>query len=465
MYTSIDHTDDLNFEMTLHDGITAAKCGQHNLAQSLLRQAILLNGSDARPYVWLSSTTEDLGERREYLEQAVAVDPTNVAARRGLALLLGKIDVRALVPEGATVKPSHPEQVEEAQAESFVCPKCGGQVSFDLQSNHVACKYCGYQQETEDTLTSAQAEQPLDFVLPTTLGHHWADAQQRVSCTSCGAVGLLPPGQKTTQCPYCGSNQMVESANSDELIDPLGIAVMKFDPAKVQQIVKKWLGRGLFAPDDLVVAAKLLFLRPAYYSCWAFGGNLELHWKCEVNEGTSKNPHWVPRNGIESSFFDDVLVSGVSALTQAELKSIEPFKMKEIVEFKPDYLAGWLTMVYDRSVSDASLLAREKVSKRMRGELGARVEIGREKRNLAMSAGDWIGMTYKHLLLPVWIGTYHYRGKEFHLLVNGQTGKIGGRKPRDTVKVVLSTIFVGASIFLLAWVLMWFAIRYGIAFR
>jgi DNA-directed RNA polymerase subunit RPC12/RpoP len=465
MYSLLDSTDDKNFELILRDGITAAKCGRYTLAQSLLRQAILLNGSDARPYIWLSSTTEDLGERREYLELAVAADPTNVAARRGLAMLMGKIDQRALIPEGATGKPFHTEQVDEVQAESFACPKCGGLVSFDLQTSQVTCKYCGYQGRTEDKLISDQEEKPLDFVLPTTLGHRWADAQQRVSCTSCGAVGLLPPGQKTTQCPYCGSNQMIASSNSDELIDPQGIALMKFDPAKIQHIVKKWLGRGFFAPDDLVVAVQRLFLRPAYYSCWAFSGNMEMQWKCEVNEGTSKNPHWLPRSGIESSFFDNVLVSGVSALTQAELKSIEPFNMKEILEFKPDYLAGWLTMVYDRSVSNASLLAREKVTKKMRGELGTRVEIGREKRNLTMSAGDWIGMTYKHLLLPVWIGTYRYRGKEFHLLVNGQTGKVGGRKPRDTVKVVLSTIAVATSIFLLAWVLIWFAIRYGIAFR
>jgi len=464
MATLIDHTNYNDFEMILRDGISAAKDGQHSLAQSLLHQAILLNGRDARPYIWLSSTTEDVEERRQYLEQAVAVEPANVAARRGLAVLTGKIDQRVLIPEGATVDFSHPGRVEEATAESFVCPKCGGQVAFILQSGRITCKYCGYEQDTQDRPISAQEERPLDFVIPTTLGHHWAEAQQRVSCASCGAVGLLPPGQKTTQCPYCGSNQMVESENSGELLEPQGIALMKFDGGKVQQTVKNWLGRGLFAPDDLVNSAQRLFLRPAYYSCWDFSGNLEVNWKCEVNEGSSKNPNWVPRNGMESSFFNDVLVSGVSALTPAELKSIEPFKMKEILEFKLDYLAGWPTMVYDRSVSDASLLAREKVTKKMRGDLGQRVEIGREKRNLTMSPGNWIGMTYKHLLLPVWIGTYRYRGKEYHLLVNGQTGKIGGGKPRDTVKVFLSTIFVVVFIFLLAWVLIWFAVRTGSAF-
>jgi len=156
MATLIDHTDYNDFEMILRDGISAAKDGQHTLAQSLLRQAILLNGRDARPYIWLSSTTEDAEERRQYLEQAVAVEPANVAARRGLAVLTGKIDLRVLIPEGASVEFSHPGLVEEANAESFVCPKCGGQVAFILQSGRITCKYCGYEQETQDKPISAQ---------------------------------------------------------------------------------------------------------------------------------------------------------------------------------------------------------------------------------------------------------------------------------------------------------------------
>ena len=47
-------------------------------------------------------------------------------------------------------------------------------------------------------------------------------------------------------------------------------------------------------------------------------------------------------------------------------------------------------------------------------------------------------MSFKHILLPIWIGTYHFKGQEFHLLVNGQTGKVGGKKPRDTFKLTFA---------------------------
>ncbi|HBY08802.1 MAG TPA: hypothetical protein DEH22_13870 [Chloroflexi bacterium] len=46
-------------------------------------------------------------------------------------------------------------------------------------------------------------------------------------------------------------------------------------------------------------------------------------------------------------------------------------------------------------------------------------------------------MTFKNVLLPLWIGTYNYQGKEYKVYVNGQTGKVTGEKPRDLLKTIL----------------------------
>ena len=54
-------------------------------------------------------------------------------------------------------------------------------------------------------------------------------------------------------------------------------------------------------------------------------------------------------------------------------------------------------------------------------------------------AGQWSGITFKHLLLPLWTGTYRYQGKEYRLMINGQMGKVAGKKPRDNVKVGIVT--------------------------
>ncbi len=453
------------FEQLLHDGILAVKTERRALAQRLLQQAVQMNGADARPYLWLAETTDDPGEKRDFLEQAVAHDPNDVTARRKLALLSGKLDPAQVLPEGAGVLPRRPVGAEEAQSQAFMCPKCGGHMSYNIQTNQFLCEFCGYTQAGEagdSTWAADRAEQVLDFVIPTRRGHRWAEAHHQLSCIQCGALSLLPPGTKSLQCPYCGSNQMVEAAEDRELIDPQVIAPFKIDAERAQGNVRAWLGRGFFAPDDLRQAGRQLQLRPAYYSCWTFDGNIEANWSCEVQEGYGRSARWESRSGVESRFFDDVLVSGVQALTDKELASIEPFKLKDLQAFEPEFLAGWPAIIYDFPLAEASLKARQRVVRQFRGEMSTRIEAGKAKRNLKISRAQWSAMTYKHVLLPVWIGTYRYQGKPFNLLVNGQTGKIGGAKPRDTVKVMMAFLIGAVGLVLLALLFAWLVSQVGL---
>jgi len=450
-------TREREFEEYLRDGISAAKSGERSLARTLLTRAMVMNSADARTYLWLSTTTEDPKELREYLEQAVARDPNNVAARRELAILTGKIDKASLIPEGIELKTDSPAGPVAAQGQAFQCPRCGGRTSFSLQTGQLTCDYCGYQQSAVLEAVSGKvagpvadrAEQVLDFVIPTARGHRWAEAQQSLSCERCGAVSVLPPGSKTVQCPYCGSNQMVTSPELGELVDPQVIALMKLDEKKSVQQARQWLGRGFFAPDNLLRASRGLQLRPAYYSFWTFDGSVEVHWSCEVVHSNGNAKQWVPSSGVEAQFFDDVLVPGVKALDRLDIPSVEPFNLLDVEEFKPEFLAGWPAILYDRSLSDASLLARERVMKRLRAQLPSVIEMGHEKRNLTIGGGNWSAMTFKHILLPLWIGSYSFQNKVYHVLVNGQTGKVGGDKPRDAVKLVFTTTTAVLFIFLL----------------
>jgi hypothetical protein len=123
-----------------------------------------------------------------------------------------------------------------------------------------------------------------------------------------------------------------------------------------------------------------------------------------------------------------------------DLAGIEPFNLKDLLDFSPDFLAGWVSLTYDYPLSDASLKAREKVLNKVRRSLYSVVEPMRSKRNFNISGGKWSGFTYKHVLLPLYVGNYTYQGKPYHLLVNGQTGKVGGEKPKDVLKAVMLTI-------------------------
>jgi len=109
----------------------------------------------------------------------------------------------------------------------------------------------------------------------------------------------------------------------------------------------------------------------------------------------------------------------------------------DVVEFKPEYLAGWPALTYDTPLAKATLLARERVVQNLRRQLHNRVAPGRQKRGLQTGGVNWSDMTFKYVLLPLWIGTYHYQGKPYQVFVNGQTGKVSGEKPRDMLKTIL----------------------------
>jgi hypothetical protein len=42
---------------------------------------------------------------------------------------------------------------------------------------------------------------------------------------------------------------------------------------------------------------------------------------------------------------------------------------------------------------------------------------------------------WKHILLPVYVSSYLYKGKRFNFLVNGQTGEVQGEAPLSWAKI------------------------------
>jgi len=431
------HSPEHYFEEALHDGINAIRAGNRKLGRTLLERAANIHSADTRVWMWMAATTDDPAEQRKFLERAVAADPGNEAARRGLVMLSGKLDRAHLVKECQPYTPPQPSQATDAQSTSYLCPKCGGRTAFDIRVQELACPFCGYVQAREKRLAADEAEQAVDYVMPTTRAYNWAQTQQRVTCGQCGAITMLPPGKTADRCPYCASNRFVKSDEMMELIDPQVIALINIDEENAKKNVKSWLGKCLLAPDDLALRHAGLDLRPSYFPFWTFDGTLEVPWSCEVNIGSNKYPHWERRSGTEYEFFDDILVPGLRAMTQEELERIKPFNLKDLVEFSPDYVVGWGALTYDTPLDKASQRAQDFVKRQFMNVMYANVESGRQKRDFRANAGRWSYLTFKNVLLPLWVGTYHYQGKSYRLLVNGQTCKVGGVKSRDNIKLAV----------------------------
>ncbi len=52
-------------------------------------------------------------------------------------------------------------------------------------------------------------------------------------------------------------------------------------------------------------------------------------------------------------------------------------------------------------------------------------------------------ISYKHVLLPVWMATYQYKNKTYQYMINGQTGDVSGSFPYSVIKVTLLVILAG----------------------
>ena len=64
-------------------------------------------------------------------------------------------------------------------------------------------------------------------------------------------------------------------------------------------------------------------------------------------------------------------------------------------------------------------------------------------------SADYRNITFKHLLLPVWISAYQFQNKTFRFLVNARTGEVQGERPWSWVKimVLVSAIVAVIAIF------------------
>jgi len=267
---------------------------------------------------------------------------------------------------------------------------------------------------------------------------------------------MLKQGQTIDNCPYCASTRFISPTTMQEQVDPQVMGLFALDLEEVGKNIKSWLGKGILSPDNLVAQQGGILLHPGYYPFWIFEGTLELPWFCDVNVAKGKNAVWEAQTGSHPENFKDVLIPGLKKISSADLSAIGPFNLNEMVEFSPDQLTTGVAIAYDQPLADASLRAKESIINKVRSALPGMVEPGHSKRNFSIGAGKWSGLTYKLGLLPIYIGNYAFQGKHYRLLVNGQTGKMSGKKPTDNFKLAMFAIaglVVLAIILAIIWVL------------
>jgi DNA-directed RNA polymerase subunit RPC12/RpoP len=431
-------------------GIAAARTGDpKDKAEARLYLERVLRAPDAeleqkaKAWLWLSQVEDDPAKKRECLENVLAFDPSDASARRGLAILDGRLKLEDQIDPRRPIGPLAPQA---AAVRRYVCLKCGGQMRYDAARRAVTCTYCGnrlteYQALQQGALVT---EQDFTSTLPTIKAHRWELATaQTLQCSGCGATFALPPGQISGACPFCGSAQIVELQSNRELIQPEGVVPFQIDaPAAVKRL-HDWIARQRFRPDDLDERSAVLQPRGVYLPFWTFDLGGQMTWQAQVYEERLGQETWAPRSEPYLVYYDDLLVPATHSLPKDLLDDFGDFDTQALVPYSTELLADRVVEIYQVALADASLVARQRALQAGRDYVCHHNLSGVQFKDFHMNSLGLIVESYKLVLLPVWMTTYRYKRESYAAAINGQTGAVAGRVPRGGWQSALAGLFGG----------------------
>lgn len=333
------------------------------------------------------------------------------------------------------------------------CPQCGGVMDFDPVSGNLKCPYCDYEQEIKrDKEEPAKAEEMDFYAAEHTANKDWGVETKTVICNACGAESIYDSLQTSAVCPFCGSNQVMD-AQEEDTIAPGGVVPFAIDDKKASQNFKNWIKGKWFCPKLAKESAKPDRFKGIYLPYWTFDANTYSHYTGEYGiDRTTKdkegNTHvrtdWYHTTGYYDEFFNDELVLASKNHNAGILRGLEPFDTENNKTYKPEYIAGFVAERYSIGLKDAWGMAMNSIKSKLRDRISGKIrrEHNADHTRSVTIQTDFKDITYKYLLLPIWVSNYKYKDKVYQFMVNGQTGKVSGKTPISVPKVIITVVGV-----------------------
>ncbi len=328
----------------------------------------------------------------------------------------------------------------------YYCESCGGVMEFDVGTQSLKCPHC-------DTVVPIinDTERIVEHRL-TTHAVQTIRAEEKAThtmeCKGCGAKIEVDATSTATECPYCGSSYVLAGKQEDAIV-PDGVLPFQVDKNRVGELFRQWMKGRWLAPGELKHLYQQERLQGIYIPYWTFdakgsgwysamGGRHRVVTRT-VNGKTERRTvtDWYPTSGSVRRSFDDILVPASNKLKEGLLKQVGSFGTQQMASYAPEYFSGYGAECYTVDLQDA----HQEALRRMNEELEdmARSDVLRrydEVRNVNLRA-SYEDETYKHVMMPIYTTAYTYKGKQYHVLINGQSGQVKGDYPKSPVKIAL----------------------------
>lgn len=329
----------------------------------------------------------------------------------------------------------------------YQCPACGGPLHFAGASGRLECDYCDSSFEVADMeaqMKQKEEQAALAFEEPgdwdwSGLGGDWgADAgdMKAYGCPSCGAQLITDGTTAATGCPYCGNNAIVPGQFSG-ILKPDYVIPFKLDKEAAVSALKAHYKGKRFLPKSFTAGNHIQEIKGVYVPFWLFDGEADADitydamrttTRCEGDEEVITTEHFrVRRAG--SLAFAHVPVDASSKMPDAHMDSIEPFDYADLKPFSTAYLPGFLAEKYDVSAEESAKRADRRCSESVLTAMANTITDGytsciRREEHITLKRGR-----VQYALMPVWLLSTKWQGKDFLFAMNGQTGRLVGDLP------------------------------------
>ncbi|MBR4392097.1 MAG: TFIIB-type zinc ribbon-containing protein [Bacteroidales bacterium] len=352
------------------------------------------------------------------------------------------------------------ERFEDYRSESTVsfdgktCPNCGATVTFDPGLGEMHCEYCGYHCKLPDPGTENEICE-MDFESAASKeSFEWGAEKKTVECKSCGAVTIYDVLETAAVCPFCGSTNVMPSATENS-IAPGAVCPFSVTKSKAGECFTRWLKKKWFAPTKAKKNAQPDAFQGVYLPYWTYDAQttssftVRVGYDRVVKKGDKKETvtDWRSVQGVYQEFFDDETVVASKRHENSGVKACEPFDFTKLVPYSPQVVAGFAAERYSIGLKEGWEKAQQSIQSKLRNDISqyAKSHWRADRVSSLKFSTLYNNITYKYLLVPVWMSSFKFKEKTYQFVVNGQTGKVGGKAPTSVWKVLLA-VLIGAGI-------------------
>lgn len=348
------------------------------------------------------------------------------------------------------------ETIRQA-AESFSCPGCGARPVWNPKTQGMKCPFCDAESPIEKDQTPPM-EYDLDAA-PTAQQQDWGEKKRVIHCQGCGAETILSAQDSATFCAFCGSPHVLED-QSEAGIRPESVLPFAVPQETAVNSFRSWLKGKLFAPSKAKKMAQLGQISGVYLPHWTYDDEADSRYvgqeghyyyvtvpvRVTQNGKTTtvmkqeRRTRWSPTSGRVQESFNDVVIPASQRLDQNLLERVQPYDLSQLCAYRAEYLSGYAAEKPAVGVNAAWEDAKGRIEGQMR-ELARRDILSHadEAQVTAMDT-DHTNTKYKLTLLPMYLSSFTYKNKSYHVLVNGQNGKCGGQAPVSPLRVCIAIL-------------------------